>query len=55
MGDRNPFDLLEHGADGNGDIGKHKKGEGEEIEDFFTVGAFDFFPFGNGGQQSQNK
>ena len=55
MLNRIPFNFLKQSDDGNGDIGKHKQGECENIKNFLISSAVNLFPFGNGGNQANKE
>ena len=44
-----PLHALEEGGKGDGDVGEHKEGEGEGVEDLLGGGGADVFPLGSGG------
>ena len=39
-----PLHALEEGGKGDGDVGEHKEGEGEGVEDLLGGGGSDVFP-----------
>ena len=50
-----PFDGLEEGDDGDGDIGVHKEGKHKQEAYFFACGGVDFLPFAYKGYESHNE